>query len=210
MLTSAYGGSVTTESMLLSASPFSTSRLSPCMTLTSATIVLPSGRTAVVRGCAHCQKSFAVPPSRAKHGRGKHCSPACQYEAMTARKVANTSRACVGCGGGLTAPASRVAAGRGLYCTRECRDRTRIRELHPQFKGRPVHHRGPNWMAQRRKATPRDAATCQHCGAPGVDVHHIVPFRLFDDYVTANDLGNLVTLCKPCHRRADAEVQRAA
>ncbi len=62
----------------------------------------------------------------------------------------------------------------------------------------------------KRKARARDNSTCQHCGAAGVDVHRIRPFRLFTCYVEANDLANLITLCKPCHRRADALVQRAA
>jgi len=41
------------------------------------------------------------------------------------------------------------------------------------------------------------------------DVHHVRPYRLFDDYREANDLTNLLLLCRPCHRRADAAVQAA-
>jgi 5-methylcytosine-specific restriction endonuclease McrA len=65
-------------------------------------------------------------------------------------------------------------------------------------------------MAQKRKARARDDRTCQHCGAPGSDVHHIRPFRFFTDYREANELTNLITLCKPCHRRADAAIQAVA
>jgi 5-methylcytosine-specific restriction endonuclease McrA len=129
---------------------------------------------------------------------------------MTARKVATTSLDCQGCGARFTRPPSRQARGAGKFCTRECRDRNRVGALHPQFKGRPCHHRGPNWFAQRRKAKARDGGICQHCGAKGVDVHHIRPFRFFDDFRPANELSNLVTLCKPCHRKADAAVQAVA
>src|SRR5262249_21244468 len=43
------------------------------------------------------------------------------------------------------------------------------------------------------------------------DVHHLVPFRSFgyvpgvnENYKLANELNNLVTLCRPCHRRVKA------
>jgi predicted HNH restriction endonuclease len=34
-----------------------------------------------------------------------------------------------------------------------------------------------------------------------LDVHHVKPFRDFGvaNYLEANQLDNLVTLCKPCH-----------
>ena len=43
------------------------------------------------------------------------------------------------------------------------------------------------------------------------DVHHLVPFRSFgyvpgvnENYKLANELANLVTLCRACHRRVEA------
>lgn len=100
--------------------------------------------------------------------------------------------------------------GGGKYCSRECRDAHRHGLNHPQYLGFG-DDRGPNWQAQRRKALKRDDYTCQHCAGPGSDVHHIQPFRLFglNRYKEANELPNLVTLCDTCHRRADAEIQRA-
>jgi DEAD/DEAH box helicase domain-containing protein len=74
---------------------------------------------------------------------------------------------------------------------------------------------GPNWSAQRDSARARDGYVCRHCGAPERedrkhDVHHITPFRAFgyvpginDFYLLANQLGNLITLCLPCHRRIE-------
>lgn len=70
---------------------------------------------------------------------------------------------------------------------------------------------GPNWDKQRNEARARDGYRCQICGAPeqgrSHDVHHKTPFRQFASYQQANQLANLVTLCRPCHRRAEAAVQ---
>lgn len=175
------------------------------------TVRLEAGERTVDATCQYCAKVFQVIPSRAKHGRAKSCSPACQYAAARARPGRQVSLTCAGCGGAFGLYPSRLEQhkGAGRYCSRPCRDAHRIREHHPQFIGRPVHHRGPNWHAQKRKARKRDDYTCQHCRAPGCDVHHIRPFRLFADYKIANDLGNLITLCRPCHRRADAAFQAA-
>jgi DEAD/DEAH box helicase domain-containing protein len=77
--------------------------------------------------------------------------------------------------------------------------------------------RGPNWDEQRRRARARDDYRCRHCGAPerpkrGHDVHHVEPFRTFgyvrgrnDNYLEANRLENLVTLCPSCHRRVETD-----
>ena len=75
---------------------------------------------------------------------------------------------------------------------------------------------GPNWPEQRGRARQRDRFTCQRCGASESqtgrehDVHHRVPFRQFgyvpgenEAYLQANDLANLVTLCRVCHSRVD-------
>ena len=78
--------------------------------------------------------------------------------------------------------------------------------------------RGPNWPQQRDRARRRDGYTCRWCGAPERpdrqhDVHHLVPFREFgwlpgenENYVQANQLSNLITLCPNCHRLAEQQV----
>ena len=162
--------------------------------------------------CQGCGKTFRIIPSRAKHGRGKSCSPACQYAAITRRPKKRVTLTCIGCGAAFTRMPAHAhdGSGKGKYCSRACRDKTRIRILHPQYKGGPECYRGPNWPAQKRKAKRRDGGICQHCGQQGTDVHHIRPFRLFVYYTEANALENLTTLCKSCHRSADALVQRVA
>ncbi len=70
---------------------------------------------------------------------------------------------------------------------------------------------GPNWSKRRNQARARDNYCCQICGTPEQgrqhDVHHKVPFRMFETYEQANQLANLVTLCRPCHRRAETAVR---
>lgn len=68
-----------------------------------------------------------------------------------------------------------------------------------------------NWPEQRRRAKHRDQARCQDCDTTdaehheeygrGLDVHHKVPYREFDDPKQANELSNLVTLCRLCHNQ---------
>jgi DEAD/DEAH box helicase domain-containing protein len=77
--------------------------------------------------------------------------------------------------------------------------------------------RGPNWEEQRSQARARDGFRCRHCGVVertgrAHDVHHIEPFRTFgyvrgknDQYLEANRLENLVTLCRACHRRVEVD-----
>lgn len=80
---------------------------------------------------------------------------------------------------------------------------------------------GPNWKEQRRKALERDGYTCQYCGKQAnqekwwqIHVHHKRKIRWFYDhevqaidYENANDLDNLVTLCKACHEAADSKLK---
>ena len=165
--------------------------------------------------CPHCQTSFMRHASRLQHGRGKYCSTACQYAATKARPKTNqVSLICVHCQQPFVKYHSHIAQqkGGGKYCSRLCRDLHRAGTNHPQYlTGEGQEKRGPNWQAQRRKALRRDQRICQHCDADGTDVHHIVPFRLFglERYIEANRLTNLITLCEACHRKADADIQRA-
>jgi DEAD/DEAH box helicase domain-containing protein len=87
------------------------------------------------------------------------------------------------------------------------------------WRSDPIEDYGPNWTLQRDRARARDGHRCTVCQAPELpgrqhDVHHIAPFRTFgyapgqnEAYLDANRLENLVTLCRPCHRRAETAVR---
>lgn len=166
-------------------------------------------RTTIARGCAVCGKIFHIAPSRLKHGRGIHCSRECQYvanrEKLAKPKIAMT---CIGCGDEFKRLESelRNRVGGGKYCTRECRDANWKGDVTPNWQGGSgVYKRGPHWQSIKRAVLKRDNYECQECGADGdLHVHHKTPFRMFDDADEANDESNLISLCPPCHRKADA------
>lgn len=83
-------------------------------------------------------------------------------------------------------------------------------EDHHSWKGGYDDYYGPNWDDQRGECLERDGYKCQMCeddkDSIGFepDVHHISPLREFRhngelDYESANELDNLITLCRSCH-----------
>lgn len=163
----------------------------------------------VERPCGHCGSLFTVDASRLQYGRGKHCSPACQYAAKRALPKTAIRKICLSCGSGFSISRSRLAIGKGAgkYCSRKCRDVHWRGAATPNWQGiRQPHRHGPTWYSARRRALGRDNRTCQDCGATDhLHVHHIIPGRLFSCTEYANDLDNLITLCESCHRREEAK-----
>lgn len=78
-------------------------------------------------------------------------------------------------------------------------------ENHPNWKGGHDRYYGKSWWSQREKCLERDDFECQSCGVDDeiLHVHHITPFRIFENYESANQLSNLVTLCGSCHKRLE-------
>ncbi len=71
---------------------------------------------------------------------------------------------------------------------------------------------GPGWNRLREAVRRRDGYRCQVCGTPETsgrqhDVHHKLPFRSFISPEEANRMGNLITLCPSCHRKAEQNVR---
>ena len=64
------------------------------------------------------------------------------------------------------------------------------------------------WRKIAAEVRERDGHICNLCGKTPkhqVDVHHIIPARLFGtDYEAANQKTNLISLCRACHRKAEA------
>jgi len=70
-----------------------------------------------------------------------------------------------------------------------------------------------NWLKKRKQALARDKRQCVRCGKTSkqqrresgkdLHVHHITPWREFDDPEERNRLKNLVTLCASCHRKIE-------
>lgn len=76
--------------------------------------------------------------------------------------------------------------------------------------------RGEGWAQRRFEVLKRDKFRCQDCGAKRrkaspkgriaavvLHVHHKKPFRCFKSDRQANRMSNLITLCGPCHAKAE-------
>lgn len=95
------------------------------------------------------------------------------------------------------------------FCSRKCwgawKSQNWVGENSPIWRGGRFPY-GLDWYQQRREARKRDNYTCQQCGiteqelGQHLDVHHIKSVRKFKDSCEANDLANLVSLCRSCHR----------
>lgn len=119
-------------------------------------------------------------------------------------------RYCEICNVELETTPYQLKIGHGRFCSHDCMNIWHSEKMSgensPLWKGGHSHYRGPNWKRQAEKARNRDNHLCQNCGkaqkvaGKKLDVHHIVPFRLFDDYVEANQLENLIVLCNICHK----------
>ncbi len=70
---------------------------------------------------------------------------------------------------------------------------------------------GAGWNALKRRILMRDGYRCRACGTNGdeskLHVHHIQPFKTFEDPDKANAPSNLITLCPSCHQQAEANVR---
>lgn len=79
-------------------------------------------------------------------------------------------------------------------------------EEHHAWSGGGTISYGPSWYSQRKKALERDGFNCRVCqdGEALIDVHHIKPVREWnvkENHREMNDLGNLVCLCRSCHKQ---------
>lgn len=102
------------------------------------------------------------------------------------------------------------------FCSTECKYKWSSENIvgvsHRSYRGgTKFPNRGSNWSGQRKLALKRDGRTCKICGRKPrkgekrvVDVHHITPYKEFGgDYLTANALANLITLCRQCHTKVE-------
>jgi 5-methylcytosine-specific restriction endonuclease McrA len=114
----------------------------------------------------------------------------------------------------------RLKQSEHYFCSRQCSAEWRAKNKvfagskNPAWSGGYDDYYGPNWSQQRKLALERDKYTCQICTSirhnnkdKELSVHHIIPFDDYnyipdenDNYLQANVLDNLLTLCMRCHR----------
>lgn len=156
--------------------------------------------------CKQCGIHFQEKVSGIKDGKGKYCSKSC-YGISKQNQI---SCVCEQCGKTFQVIPAYVKRGGGKYCSQTCHGIAARGKGHPLWRGGLRRSRGSNWSVQRKLAYNRDKGECQYCGKKPLkgkrrfQVHHIKPFREFNgDYVAANQLTNLITLCHPCHGKAE-------
>lgn len=122
---------------------------------------------------------------------------------------------CEVCGKSYTVHRAQVTGRKSRFCSVLCRaewtSKVRSGAGNVNYRGGTVRYRGRNWDRQKRIAVKRDGYKCQVCGKKlgrtkwDWAVHHIKPYREFNgDYLKANELTNLITLCRRCHGRVEA------
>ena len=158
--------------------------------------------------CEQCGISYTTKPYMATKSFRHFCGFTCYGAWQKTHRVGMGRKrilvSCYTCGKDLERQPSAIQ--QRNFCSRKCLGIWRSSEdwtgtNNPSWLGGHAANRGPNWDRQRRAARTRDNDTCQRCGIMAVNlpVHHLKPFRLFDDYRDANVLENLMTLCPPCH-----------
>jgi 5-methylcytosine-specific restriction endonuclease McrA len=152
----------------------------------------------VTKICAYCGKEFS---KKLWEGGNKHkyCTITCAYAAMYPPKPPCV---CEWCGCTYT-PTHRSKNTPNRYCSRKCMAESHVGPGHSSWRGGGREYRGTEWNKQRAAARERDKDTCQHCGVcrKGLDVHHIVPYRVSH----SNKASNLITLCRKCHMIAERD-----
>jgi len=173
--------------------------------------------TLVQTECERCGQEIRVKPSVYEKTDKNYCGPECRniHKGAIAPsgpehpQYDSSEYECANCGSTVTRAPSEVV-GEVVACSRECFaegfDFPKGPD-HPSWQGGYRGYYGPDWSEKRRKVRERDGFSCQGCGASEselnreLSVHHIRPLRTFDSHTKANQLENLVSLCRSCHKR---------
>ena len=130
--------------------------------------------------CERCGQAYS--------GNNKRfCSKACQCADQAGNRL---KLECVTCGCSFTRPRSILGTNAsGRFCSRDC--------YHTHLcRTERISGRGSQWNKARKEALQR-APFCAVCGTRrGLQVHHVIPFRISFD----NNQNNLIPLCVKHHR----------
>ena len=170
----------------------------------------------VEKKCDYCGRVYKVKIKDLKGRKNHFCSHECYWKWLSNKEGSNhplwnrVDVKCSCCGKKLARHPYRLRNhGNNHFCSYKCYWKWATGENSPFWKGGHEPYYGPNWSSQRRKARARDGYACQICGEKEngreLPVHHIIPFREFEleRYKEANQLSNLIILCRPCHGKAD-------
>lgn len=145
---------------------------------------------------------------------GSWCSDNMRGEENPSWKGGKEVLICQWCGTDYKIKPVRVDDSR--FCSHSCLSDWMANDLtgsdHPNWDGGVEEYYGGRWKNKRERILNRDGE-CRYCGMTieehiekygrRPDVHHIIPFKEFDNPEEANDEDNLMTLCIPCHHRIE-------
>jgi len=160
--------------------------------------------------CKQCGEEYEVWPALEEES--KFCGKECHDKYQTGRaqkdKLDTIEVECDVCGESVMRyPSTKSET---TICSEKCMSEWASKkkgEDNPAWKGGYEDYYGDNWIEQRRKIRQRDNYRCQSCGihedeyGQELSVHHITPVREFEQVEQANELSNLVSLCRSCHSK---------
>lgn len=181
-----------------------------------------SKRTSVEAICDHCGIAFEKKLSQHTFTQKHFCSRSCMGKWQSQNWIgkdnptySSVDCTCTICGKEFTRTPFHISNGEGKFCSNKCKgvwiSENRSGPNSPYWRGGKVRYRGADWKRQCEQARKRDKHRCQRCGihekklSYKLDVHHIVPYRSFPrgQYKLANQLCNLISLCRSCHIRIE-------
>lgn len=159
--------------------------------------------------CDWCDDEFERRRSHLNDGAATYCSNKCQANAFRDRLTVE----CENCGEFFDRKRSNAEAADTHFCSVDCRGEYQQGQNHPNWRGGPWllktlrRHVGEfKWRNRSEHIEEGSPLECEMCGASKeelakglLDVHHIVPVMAGG----SNWTGNLLVLCRSCHRKAD-------
>ena len=184
-----------------------------------------SGESRMETVCSFCQKKIIERQANIKRSKNLFCDKECydNYQRKYPRKGSDHHQwnrikvTCEICCKTVEKWPSIVKKYSHQFCGNECRkiwleSGVQSGKNNPAWKGGYKKYYGPNWKEQQRKVRDRDSHICQNCGKNENDlgeklsVHHIIPFREFQgNCELANELNNLISVCRKCHTKMEWE-----
>lgn len=171
--------------------------------------------------CDWCKKKF----ENWTYRQSRFCSNQCRSEFAARQPKPNAqkpeihiTKPCDTCGNLYQTTTHQMRERGSRFCSMPCRNIMlsfeRRGEGNPRWSGGTLKlaDYGDNWNRQKRRTKQRDNHTCQvkECGYKSggdqiLDVHHIRSLKEFNgNWKLANQLYNLISLCRPCHCRVEA------